>query len=91
MGVWQGVAMDSLKDHSGPPCLTLLRPVGGPPLRRPSSCFRGDPTARRAACGHLLPFWAPHAIRLWETQGFNMQLKQNEIRQHLFGVFCEEL
>jgi hypothetical protein len=29
MGVWQGVAMDSLKYHSGPPCPTHLRPVGG--------------------------------------------------------------
>jgi hypothetical protein len=29
MGVWQGVAMDSLKFHPGPPCPTLLRPAGG--------------------------------------------------------------
>jgi hypothetical protein len=34
-GVWQGVAMDSLKYHSGSPCLTLPRPAGGPPLKRP--------------------------------------------------------
>jgi hypothetical protein len=26
--VWQGVAMDSLKYHQGPPCPTLLRPAG---------------------------------------------------------------
>jgi hypothetical protein len=32
MGVWQGVAMDSLKFHQSPPCLTLLRPTGGPPV-----------------------------------------------------------
>jgi hypothetical protein len=25
VGVWQGVAMDSLKFHPGPPCPTLLQ------------------------------------------------------------------
>jgi hypothetical protein len=35
VGMWQGVAMDSLKRHPGPPCPTLLRPAGGPPLKRP--------------------------------------------------------
>jgi hypothetical protein len=35
MGVWQGVAMDSLKFHPGLPCLTLLCPAGGPPLKWP--------------------------------------------------------
>jgi hypothetical protein len=33
MGVWQGVALDSLKFHRGPPCPTPLRPAGGPPLK----------------------------------------------------------
>jgi hypothetical protein len=33
MGAWQGVAMDSLKFHPGPPCPTLLRPAGGPLLK----------------------------------------------------------
>jgi hypothetical protein len=37
MGVCQGVAMDSLKFHPGPPCPTLPCPVGGPPLKRLSS------------------------------------------------------
>jgi hypothetical protein len=32
MGIWQGVTTDSLKFHPGPPCPTLLSPVGGPPL-----------------------------------------------------------
>jgi hypothetical protein len=36
VGVWQGVVMDSLKFHLGQPCLSLLHPAGGPPLR-PSS------------------------------------------------------
>jgi len=35
MGVWQGVTMDSLKYHLGPPCPTLLRTAGRPPLKRP--------------------------------------------------------
>jgi hypothetical protein len=33
-----------------PPCPTLLRSVGGPPLKQPY--------------GRLLPLWTPHAIRL---------------------------
>jgi hypothetical protein len=41
IGVWQGVAMYSLKFHLGPPCPNLLCPVGGPPLKWPISCFRG--------------------------------------------------
>jgi hypothetical protein len=41
MGVWQGVAMDSLKFHLGPPCPTLLRLMGGPLLKRPYGYFRG--------------------------------------------------
>jgi hypothetical protein len=54
MGVWQGVAMDSLKFHPGPPCPTLLRPAGGPPLKRPHVCFRGgSPTVQTA--GGLRP------------------------------------
>jgi hypothetical protein len=31
IGVWQGVAMDSLKFQPGPPCLSLLCPVGVTP------------------------------------------------------------
>jgi len=40
MGVWQGVAMDSLKFHPGPACLTLLCPVGG---LQPSSSLLDTP------------------------------------------------
>jgi hypothetical protein len=59
MGVWQGVAMDSLKFHLGLPCPTLLRPVGGPPLNRQYSRLRGGPPTGQMACGHLLPCWPP--------------------------------
>jgi hypothetical protein len=45
MGVWQGLAMDSLKFHPGPLYPTLLCPVGRPPLKR---LFQGWP-ARRAS------------------------------------------
>jgi hypothetical protein len=31
--VWQGVSTDFLKFHPAPLGLTLLRPMGGPPLR----------------------------------------------------------
>jgi hypothetical protein len=51
MGVWQGVAMDSLKYHLGPPCPTLLCPAGGPPLKR---LYGGGPPTGHTACGRLL-------------------------------------
>jgi hypothetical protein len=56
MGVWHGVAIDSLKFHPGMPYLTLLRPAGGPPLEQPYGHFRG---------GRHLPLWTPYALRLW--------------------------
>lgn len=34
MGVWQRVVMNFLKFYLGPPCPTILCPVGGPPLKR---------------------------------------------------------
>jgi hypothetical protein len=46
--------MDSLKFHPGLPCPIFLHPVDGLP-------------AGQAACGRLLPFWTPHAIRLWNS------------------------
>jgi hypothetical protein len=52
------------KVSPGPPCLTLLRPAGGPPPKRPYGHFRGSPPAGRAACSRLLPPWKPHAVRL---------------------------
>jgi hypothetical protein len=57
-----------LKYHSGPPCPTLLRPVGGQPLKRPYSCFRGGPPTRRPACSRLLPLWKPQVVRLCRTE-----------------------
>jgi hypothetical protein len=59
MGVWQEVAMDFLKFHPGSPCPTLLRPVGGPPLKRPYGRFRGGPPSGRAACSRLLALRTP--------------------------------
>ena len=59
ISVWQGVAMDSLKLYLDPPCPNLLYPVGGPPLKRPNSCFKGGPPTGRAVCGRLIPLWIP--------------------------------
>jgi hypothetical protein len=42
MGVWQGVAMDSLKFQLGLLCPTPLCPDGRPPLKRP---YGGRPAA----------------------------------------------
>jgi hypothetical protein len=55
MGVWKGVAMDCLKFHSGLPCPTLLCRNGR---------FRCGPPAGQSTCGHLLPLWTPHVVRL---------------------------
>jgi hypothetical protein len=65
IGVWQGVAKDFPKVYPGPPWPTLLCPAGGPPQKRPYSCFWGDLPVEQVPCGHLLPFWTPHAVRLW--------------------------
>jgi hypothetical protein len=47
--VWQGVSMDSLKFHSGPPCPTLLRLAGGtPPKQLYGRFWGGEPACRRA-------------------------------------------
>jgi hypothetical protein len=57
-GEWQGVAPNSLKFHPDPPCLTLLRPVGGPPLKRPVSVF--------SLLGHPTPYaYARKVGRMW--------------------------
>jgi hypothetical protein len=53
-----------LKFHSGPPCPTLLRPAGGPPLKRPYGRFMADPPAGQAACSSLLSLWTPYALAL---------------------------
>jgi hypothetical protein len=56
--------MDSLKYHPGPPCPTLLRPTGKPPLKQPYGRFRGSQSAGRAAYDRFLPPLTPHAVRL---------------------------
>jgi hypothetical protein len=64
MGVCQGVAVDSLKFHPCSLCPTLLRPAGGPLLKRPYGRLRGDPPTGQVGCGYHLPFWTPHTVRL---------------------------
>jgi hypothetical protein len=78
MGVWQGVAMDSLHFYSGPPCPTL-RPADGPALKRPYGRFKGGPPARRAARGRLLPPWTPHAVRL---RYLHIHIPRTSLRLH---------
>jgi hypothetical protein len=62
MGVWQGVAMDSLKLHPGPPCPTLLRPAASQPrnslsaisgVTRPQG---GQPVVVFYPVGHPTPY-----------------------------------
>jgi hypothetical protein len=56
MGVWQGVAMESLKFHPGLPCPTLLCPAGGLPLEQTSWPFQVWPVCR---AGGLRPSFTP--------------------------------
>jgi hypothetical protein len=91
MGVWQGVAMD-LKFQPGPPCLTLLCPVGGLPLRRPYGRFRGGPPAGWVACGRLLPLQSRHAVRLCCIVGRNRLIwGLNQNNEMLFKIIVEFL
>jgi hypothetical protein len=53
------VTMDSIQFSLGPPCLTLLPPAGGPPLKRLFGYFRGGSPTGRADCGRLNPFGNP--------------------------------
>jgi hypothetical protein len=46
------------------PAMPFYALRGGPPLKRPYACFRGDLPAGWAACGRLLPPWTTHAVRL---------------------------
>jgi hypothetical protein len=57
--------MNFLKFHLGPPCPTVLRPAGGPPLKQHFGHFRGGPPTGQAACGRPLPLWTPHIVHLW--------------------------
>jgi hypothetical protein len=56
------VAMDSLKYQWGPPYPPVLRPAGGPFLKRPYGQFRDGLPVGRVACGRLIPFWTPRAV-----------------------------
>jgi hypothetical protein len=58
MGVWHGVAMDSLKFHLALPFYPLR---AGHPI---NGYFRGGPSTEWAACGILLPLWTHHAVCL---------------------------
>jgi hypothetical protein len=91
MGVWEGVAMDSLKYHLGLPCPTFLCSVGGPPLKRPYGHFRGHLYTGWAPCGRLLPIWTPHAVRLWPPPLLGPQPRLYSSRCSLQVVKAENL
>jgi hypothetical protein len=73
--VWERVAMDFLKYHSGPPYLTFLHRAIGPPLERPYSRFRSGLTAGWAAFALFLSSWTPHAVRLCYLFGPSINLQ----------------
>jgi hypothetical protein len=88
IGVWQGLAMDSLKFHVGPPWPTFLRPADELPLKRPHGCYRGGPRAGRAACGRLLPLWTPQPpgrtpmseTRMWVRSSPDVETSKSRVR-----------
>jgi hypothetical protein len=63
--VREGVSTDSLKFHAGPPCLTLICPVGRPPPKRPYGHLGGGPPAGLVACSRLIPPWIPLPVRAY--------------------------
>jgi hypothetical protein len=82
------VAKESLTFHVGPPCPTLLRPVGGPSLKRPYGRVTGSPPAGHAACACLLPLWTPHAVRLsrvFSLRGLGASCLQSRAKIHFRG------
>jgi hypothetical protein len=71
MGVWQGVAMDSLKFYLGLPCPTFLRPMGGQPR------FKGAHPQNKRSAAVFYTLWTPHAIRLWMGVGMGVGVGMN--------------
>jgi hypothetical protein len=93
MGIWQGVVMDFLKFHLGPPCPTFLRPVGGPPLKRPYSSYRSSPTAWGRPAAILCPFGhpMPYTYELLKRRGARRETKNRLETYFLFPISVTEL
>jgi hypothetical protein len=72
--------MDSLKFHLGRPCLTLLCPDGGSPLKQPYVGFRGGLPRGQKACSPLLPVGhrTPYAYDLCLTC-FKSRMNKNRL------------
>jgi hypothetical protein len=63
-----------LKVLLGPAMPYHILPCGQPPLKRPYSLFRGGRPQSGLPAVVLLPFWIPHAIRLWSKEGMKMAM-----------------
>jgi hypothetical protein len=62
IGAWQGVTMDSLMCHLGPPMPYPSTPCGWATPEATLQLFHGWLAHR--ACDRLLPLWTPHAVCL---------------------------
>jgi hypothetical protein len=69
-GVWQGVAMDSLKFHLSLSCPTLLRPAGGRP----------------AAVSYPMDTPWPHTVRLCLKLDINLRTGYESNHYSRFGI-----
>jgi hypothetical protein len=65
----------------GPPILTLQRPAGRPPLKRPYWHLRGGSPTGQASCGRLLPHRTHHAIRLWTSSNCHVTPREVTCRR----------
>jgi hypothetical protein len=88
LGVWQGVAMDALQFHPGPPCLTVLHPADRPPLTAVSGVARpqsGWPAAVFYLFGHPTPY--TYACKRWSRIGkhFERRFTQRRAQSHKMG------
>jgi hypothetical protein len=83
-GVCQGVAMASIKYHSGPPCPTLLCLAGGLPLKRPYGLFRvalpqgGRPATVFYPFGHPTPYLYEKDVDALKVVGNLMPPEEDE-------------
>jgi hypothetical protein len=70
------------KVSPGPPCPTLPRPAGRPPLKRLYGRFRGGPPTGRVAHGRLYPFGHPAPYAKSENPTF-----ENSIEPGIYDVY----
>jgi hypothetical protein len=79
--------MDSLKLHPGPLCSTLLRPAGGPPLKRPYSHFKACSLAVFYPFGYPTPYAYVTIVYEYRPDlGLTLRLRLQDVTLHDFRL-----